>query len=192
MTPDADFITLTAGGNDLKYVGGLIQDEFVSTWPGWLLSPVLPLLGAGSVVEEERISVNVLAENFIAVLDGIHAAAPKAKIYLVEYLTLLSPSTISSVHVSLSAEKIAKYQNIAQDLHHAYVLASEARKDWCVLVNVAEGGREHGVRMEEPWVEGVGVRSLWRGNPMHPNEKGMRAVADMLIERLENDGVVMS
>lgn len=182
---DADIITLTAGGNDLKYVGGLMRDEFRATWLGWLSSFVM---SAGE--EEPRCSVEELAESFIAVLDAIHAKAPKAKIYLVEYLTLLSPSTKSGIHVSMNGEKISQYQGVAHDLHRAYNLAADAR-EWCTLVDVAERSKDHGIGMQDAWVEGLGLGSTWRGNPMHPNARGMRAVADMLIERLEGAGVVV-
>ncbi|CZS94911.1 uncharacterized protein RCO7_06501 [Rhynchosporium graminicola] len=185
VTEDADIITITAGGNDLQYVGGLTTEELLSTWAGRLFN-----LFRTRSQPAEAISIDELAENFINVLDAVHAKAPKAKIYLVAYLTLLSPATESGIHVSLSAEAIKKYQQIAEDLLNAYKLASQARSEWCSLVDVAELSKEHGILTDEPWVEGLSIGSIWGGNPMHPNEKGMRAVADMLIERLESDGFV--
>ncbi|KAL2060335.1 hypothetical protein VTL71DRAFT_9730 [Oculimacula yallundae] len=187
VTEDADIITITGGGNDLQYVGGLIMDELQSTWVGKLFSLFNP---RGQ--PEPPVSVDELAGRFVSVLDAVHAKAPKAKIYLVGYLTLLSPSTKSGVHVSLSEELIKKYQQIAVNLRQAYLKAAEARSEWCQLVDVAEMSKDHGILTDEPWVEGLSIGSFWNGNPMHPNERGMRAVADMLIERLEGDGFVVA
>jgi lysophospholipase L1-like esterase len=182
---DAHIITLTAGGNDLRYISGLMKDEFLSSRLGAYFGFLMPVK-----VEEVKTSIEELAERFVEVVDAIHTKAPKAKIYLVEYLTLLSPSTQSGIHVCLPDEGIKKYQQVGRDLQRAYELASQKMSEWCTLVNVTEMSRDHGIGKEEPWVEGLSAESLWRGNAMHPKQRGMRAVADMLVKRLEKDGFV--
>jgi len=182
VTADADIVTITAGGNDLGYIGGLIKDGLASSWWGWLLGWLIP--------EREKVGKEEVVERFIATLDAVHKKAPNAKIFLVEYLTLLGPNIRPGKDVTLSVQKVKHHQDVAETLHQAYVLAADARGSWVELVDVAERSKEHGLGSQEPWVEGLSWGTLWRKNAFHPNEKGMRAVADMLIEKLEGAGAI--
>ncbi len=177
VTADADIVTITAGGNDLGYIGGMIKYGLESSWWGWLLGWLIP--------EGEKVGKEQVVERFIAVLDAVHKKAPKAKIFLVEYLTLLGPNIRPGKDITLSGQKVKHYQDVAETLHQAYVLAADARGSWVELVDVAERSKEHGLGSQEPWVEGLSLGTLWRKNALHPNENAMRAVADMLIEKLD-------
>lgn len=182
VTPDADIVTLTAGGNDLGYIGGVIRDEVASRWWGGLLARWLPESSAEMSVEE-------LAGRFENVLEAVHERAPKARVFLVEYLTVLGADAEPGRCVSMSRERVEWHCGVARRLHEASVLAVErvGRGDgerWCELVGVAQGSEGHGVESEENWVEGLTWLSAWSGNIFHPNERGMRAVAGMIGEML--------
>lgn len=183
VTDDADIITLTAGGNDLGYVGGVMRDEVASRWWGSLLARLLP-------APASQLSVEELADKFGAVLEAVHARAPKARVFLVEYLTLLGADATSGRDVSMSEERIRYHRSVAGKLHEASALAVERvqrggdGEPWCELVGVADKSEGHGVGSEENWVEGMDWRSAWNGNMFHPNERGMRAVAGILGEML--------
>lgn len=118
------------------------------------------------------------------VVDRVHARSPQARILLVEYLTLLGAHIQPHLQLTLNAEQIRTHQDVARSLGAAYRWVAE-RRDWCEVVEVAERSWEHGLGSESPWVEGVSLWDILQGvTPLHPNEKGMEAVADMLYNSL--------
>lgn len=166
---DIDVVTLTGGGNDLGYIGGMIAEGlFPSFMRGWMLG------------NKSEISTEDLIERFLAVFDRVHELAPKAKILAVEYLTVLGADVEPGVDISLSHEQIERFQAVASRLNEAYSDAA-SRRDFVVLVNVAKESWAHGLGSEEPWVGGLAWKMLWTGEvPLHPNEEGMEAVARIL------------
>lgn len=86
LPTDADIVTLTCGGNDIGYIGCLTQDSLMSylgkvddSFPTRTTAPFLNL--------------PQLTGRLLAVLDKIHDIAPRAKVYLVEYLSITGCST---------------------------------------------------------------------------------------------------
>ncbi|KXG45233.1 Esterase, SGNH hydrolase-type, subgroup [Penicillium griseofulvum] len=160
LPEDANIITVTAGGNDINYIGGMIADacdaELQSSAP---LSP------------------SELAERLGGVLDQIHKRAPGARIFLVEYLAVLGPGTQSGRDIPLTQERIEHYRGVASGLQHAYSTAVEGRTDWCETVPIHQLSQEHTLGSKEPWVGGFASGPL-----LHPNLDGMKAVADILAE----------
>jgi lysophospholipase L1-like esterase len=161
---DADIVTLTSGGNDLGYVAGFMG------------------IKTSSVSEAE------LVGRFNDVLARIHAKAPKAKIYLVEYLTVLGPDVKPSVNVQLSQAKVQSQRDIAATLQRANVKATQG-KSWVEDVPIAKLSEGHGIGSQTPWVNGKEVRG--GGASWHPNIAGMTAIADILYERVKASGIVV-
>jgi hypothetical protein len=134
---------------------------------------------------------NVMSEEeltalYVEVLDKIHARSPKAKVFVVEYLTLLGDDVRPMVDVPLTAEQIAHHKEIAEKLQRATSKAAEARKEWCECVPMHQLSREHGIGSKEPWVESFGLGLLAkRKAPYHPNAVGHIMVADILYEKLK-------
>jgi lysophospholipase L1-like esterase len=185
LPPDVDIVTITAGGNDLGYIGGVIFDTLLAKLLARMLSHFLP-----APVPPPDLSGQDVADRFVAVIDKIRETAPTCRVYLVEYLTLFGRHAKPGADGSLDEEKIEKYKKIAAKLQAAYKLAAKARSG-CVLVPVGERSWDHGLGSEEPWVDGFSF-AMWRKGkvPYHPNAKGMEAVAEMLYEELEkNEGI---
>lgn len=161
-----------------------MADEVKESWLGWLMSFLLPATPKATPMTSET-----LADSFIAVLDAIHSRAPKARVILVSYLTLLGSDVKSGRDTNLSPEKIEHFRGVAEVLNRAYKMAVEARKGKMEveLLDVAGRSIDHGLGSKEPWVEGFTMGSMWRGRPCHPNDVGHRAIADMLIERLAGE-----
>jgi lysophospholipase L1-like esterase len=180
LPSDADIVTVTGGGNDIGYIGGIMTDALKGTFLGWLLSWVLPFPTANPVTAEEA------TRRFIEVIDKIREKAPKSRIYLVEYLCLLGLETRPGIDINLTEERFRYHQYVAEQLSTVYKLAAEARPD-CEVIPVHEKSRDHGLGSKEPWVEGFSLGILWQGNPFHPNLEGMQAVADMIYERVKED-----
>jgi lysophospholipase L1-like esterase len=179
LPSDVDIVTITGGGNDLCYIGGIMRTALQSYFIGRIASYFLPAPDNSQLSTSEGV-----AERFIAVIDKIRESSPRCRIYLVEYLTLLGRDTKPGIDVYFDASKIQEFRNIASSLQTAYKLAAEARPG-CKVIPVDERSQDHGLGSEEPWVEGFGYGILFGGKaPFHPNARGMEAVADMLYEEL--------
>jgi lysophospholipase L1-like esterase len=162
LPEDTNIVTVTAGGNDIGYIGGMISDA------------------CGEALQTTPLPPNQLAERFGGVLDAIHKRAPHARVYLVEYLAVLGPDTKADRDIPLNQERIEYHRKFASELQHAYAVAEEGRSDWCERVPVHELSQGHALGSNEPWVGGFGIGPL-----LHPNLSGMKAVAGMLVERVQ-------
>jgi hypothetical protein len=165
LPKDADIITVTAGGNDLNYIAGMISDA------------------CGAPMQlSEPLTLDKLAQRFGVVLDELHKQAPNARVYLVEYLAILGPDTRPDQDIPFSQERITHHSGVASLLQRAYVAVAGSRSDWCERVPIHELSQGHALGSKEPWVGG------FDGGPLlHPNLEGMKAVADVLFERIRKD-----
>jgi lysophospholipase L1-like esterase len=161
LPEDTNIVTVTAGGNDIGYIGGMISDA------------------CGEQLQTEPLSPSQLAERFGRVLDEIHKRAPRARVYLVEYLAVLGPDTKADRDIPLNEERIEHYRKVASVLQHAYAVAEEGRSDWCERVPVHDLSQGHALGSDEPWVGGFETGPL-----LHPNLSGMKAIAEILAERV--------
>lgn len=162
LPQDTDVVTITAGGNDLNYIGGLISDA------------------CGGDVQRPSLSPNELAERFGGVLDEIHKRAPTARVFLVEYLAILGPETKANQDIPLSQERIDYHCRIASILQNAYAVVEQDRSEWCERVTIHHLSQGHVLGSKEPW-----VGSLTSGPLFHPNLAGMEAVAGILADHVQ-------
>ena len=183
LPSNASLVTLTAGGNDLQYLSSIIYDSLLSySGPvkSWFSSkPAAPALNQRQLVDR-----------FLAVLDKIHEIAPRAKVYLVEYLAIIGNSTRPSQDIPLGSEQVQHYDEVAKLLSQAYHDAAEARS-WAEVVPMADLSREHALGSAEPWIDGFSLSRLVIGPaPYHPNLAGHTAVAEILHQKVLSDGCV--
>jgi lysophospholipase L1-like esterase len=143
---DTDVITITAGGNDLSYVGAMMKAEIEAGTFGSVMEYIMP-----DLVPETRLkTADEVAKRFITVLDALHVIAPTARIYLVEYLTLLGRDTKVGTTVSINEEKIKECMEFGEILKQGYKLAGEARSAYCEVVPMADLSAGHGLGSDEP------------------------------------------
>lgn len=177
LPADADIVTLTCGGNDLDYIGGLVYNSLMLH-----LDPSGKCAATPTTAPPLRL--DQLADRFLAVLDKIHIIAPSAKVYMVEYLSIIGNDTRPRVDIALSPDQMGYYDNVAKLLAQAYIEAAKARH-WVETTPVATSSRGHGLGSAEPWVEGFNLSMLTRGPaPYHPNLVGHTAVAEMLYAQI--------
>lgn len=173
-----ELVTVTIGGNDVGYVPLLMAAGLPR------VVRFLPLLGG--VVREmldptarDRALVDV-AESLKEVGRTLRARSPRAKVLFVDYLTLLPPEGTPAP--PLSDVEIALGHRVADTLER---LTGEAAADTgCEWVRVAEASREHHAWSALPWTmkpTRSGLPFPGRPAPLHPNAKGMRAVADLVV-----------
>jgi lysophospholipase L1-like esterase len=196
LPEDADIITITAGGNDINYIGGMLYDAWVATLPGAILNTIIQCVRAlTSAVSSQPpaqtsdpLSPSEMAVRLGGVLDKIHKRAPRARIFVVEYLAVLGPDTRHGQDIPFNQEKLEHHRGVASALQQAYAVAAEGRGNWCERVPVHELSQGHALGSKEPWVGGFDLASVVRRGPIfHPNLDGMKAVASLLLGRVQND-----
>lgn len=183
LPDDADIITILGGGNDMGYVGGITRDAMKGTllgYIGYILSWMFPNINA------EPLTADDVTKRFIEVVNKTREKAPNSRIFLVEYLSLLGPNTRPGIDVNLTEQQFRYHQQVAEQLSSVYKLTAEACPG-VEVIHMHEISRDHGLGSKEPWVEGFSLGTLWQGNPLHPNLKGMQAVADTIYEKVKDN-----
>ncbi|KAK4542459.1 hypothetical protein LTR36_006711 [Oleoguttula mirabilis] len=190
LQPDTDIVTLTAGGNDLLYSFGMLQESLASYAPGplWYLLQMLQRWMTARLAVE-ALDLQQLTDRFIAVLDAVHARAPAAKVYLVQYLSVFGEDSRPGPGIPLTWQQIGYHRRRAVVLDRAYEAAAAARSNFTELVPAAELSQGHEVGTAEPWMLGFRLGMLWKGvAPYHPNVAGHTAVAEELCRRIRAAG----
>jgi lysophospholipase L1-like esterase len=185
LPDDADIVTLTGGGNDLGYIGGLMMAALPQTpYVGWLLSLIARLSGRVPP-SDPRPSAEEVTNRFTSLIDAIHQRAPKARIILITYLTCLGDDVDISSGL-LAKDQIEEGRRVAEVLRGCYVEAQRRRGDICELVDVIEESKAHGIGSKEPWMAGWELGMLWSGQAaFHPTYKGHEYIAKRLKEVIE-------
>lgn len=167
-------VTITIGGNDIGYVPMLSAAA--------LPAPLRMLPGLRDLLDpaQRAVAVAELGAKLRHVGSQVRERAPQARVMFVDYLTLLPPAgqrarPLSQHHVDLGRQ-------LAREL--ATSTAAAAADTGCELIPAAATSREHHAWSAEPWTTGAGFPlSFLYGKPapLHPNETGMRAVADLVV-----------
>jgi lysophospholipase L1-like esterase len=176
IPPGADIVTVTSGGNGLGYVAGLAADA--ARRQQNVGGRTAPDAGQAGLISEDA-----LLRRWADALSRIRARAPRAKVYLVEYLTVLGPHAAARAgtpEIPFGAARVAHHRRVAAALRSATARAVRDREAWVVDVPVAAGSEGHGVGSPAPWTNGA-KRGARGGVAWHPNGDGMRAVAEMVL-----------
>lgn len=191
LPPDTDVITITAGGNDIGYIGGLMRDAISGTaYVGWVLDFVFDRL-SGPRRSFSQNECNGVVERFVKFIDQAHTAAPKARIFLVTYLTCFGDDTQPGINTQLSSDQVEAGRRVAEALRECYVEAWRRRKDVCELLDVTGVSVSHGIGAQEEWVRGFAFGELLeRKVPFHPTHEGMQYIAERLQEELSTPRAV--
>lgn len=174
-------VTVTIGGNDVGYVPLLVAAA--------LPRPLrrLPLLG-------DRISelldgdsrnraLDAVFESLCAVGRAVRQRSAGARIFFVDYLTMLPPAGLPSPPLSPADADLGRH--VAATLET--MTADAAAATGCDIIRAAAASREHHAWSAEPWTTlpaRYGVPLPGRPAPLHPNLAGMSAVANLLAAQL--------
>ncbi len=170
-------VTVTIGGNDVGYVPLLMGASLPHA------ARHLPLLG-GRIAEllDRDARDRALADVFgslCAVGNALRERAAHARIFFVDYLTILPPAGVPAPPLSEADADLGRH--VAATL--ARLTAEAAAATGCEVVHAAAASRDHHAWSPEPWTTtparyGVGLPG--RPAPLHPNADGMLAVADLV------------
>jgi lysophospholipase L1-like esterase len=183
LHPDAELVTVTVGGNDVEYLLTLLRCSYRADPAG---AP--PGAGAFFGTPVDPAAVDTALAGLPAKLAGLVAAvrerAPRARVLLVDYLTVLPADGAGCATLPMSEEDLRFCAGVGRRLETA--TAEAARASGAELVAASAVSRDHTVCAADPWVTGWEFGDLAAGGvvPYHPNAAGMRAVADLLVTRL--------
>ncbi len=174
-------VTVTIGGNDVGYVPLLMAAA--------LPRPArrLPLLGT-RIAElldggaRDRALADVF-DSLCAVGKAVRERAPQARVFFVDYLTMLPPAEVSAPPLSQADADLGRH--VAATLER--LTADAASATGCEVVGAAEASRQHHAWSAEPWTTMPAkyiVPLPGRPAPLHPNSAGMRAVAEVVAAQL--------
>lgn len=174
--PDStDLVLVLGGGNDIDYIGGLMRDA---------MELPADLFEGMSVMSGQLDSADALARRYGRVLDAVHAAAPRAVVLIVEYLTLLGTDFVPGKHAPFDEGRARYHRQRAEMLNNGTWAARKGREDWCHIVQVSDQTMEHGIGATEPWVTDYMGVSDGTHVPYHPNAAGMKGVEAIIYKKL--------
>lgn len=164
VTADTALVTVTIGGNDIGLVGGLYGGSCRQ-------------LGEARCAPQSAPSEADYAELKTAMTGmvvAIRARAPKARIVLVEYPTILPPqgscaaTPLSDADADAARTKAAKLWAITREA---------AASGGATVITTSELSRGHDACAAEPWMNGYPAPAA---APYHPNLAAMTAIAEAL------------
>lgn len=180
LPPAADLVTLTAGGNDLQFIGSMLAAAWRRYDPG---APMSALLGPQypRIPPATAESVGAVASELARIVGAVRSRAPRARVVLVDYLTVLGDASRSSV-VDFDVDELRALRALQEALERAFRHA--AGQSGAELVAVSEHSRGHGLGSAEPWVNDFVPDQRRTAGSFHPTADGMAAVADLLVAAL--------
>ena len=181
LPADVDLVTVTAGGNDLSYIGRVLLSAYASRLSQRSITRRLGRrLGRGGVPEPDRSEIDAAADGLAAIVDGVRGRAARARVLLVGYLTVLEPDATYTLDARFDPDTRDALRKIADALNEAFTQAVASTGADFVDVGCSSGG--HGLGSADPWIRGFSPRHL--ASSFHPNLAGMHAVTDAVIDHL--------
>jgi lysophospholipase L1-like esterase len=161
-------VTVTIGGNDIDYLGSLdsysCQDENGTN---------CGTVDTGAIAT----TLTVLTQRLNNVVRAVRARAPRARVLLVNYFTIL-PRQGSCDGVPLTTDQLGYERYLAAKLLSD--TSAAARATGATVVNLAGASADHSACSARPWVNTFDVAAGLV--PYHPNVTGMTNAA-RLVER---------
>lgn len=181
--PDSvDLVTVTAGGNDLRYMAAMLFAAWSRIEPG---GPMAAMIGAeltDGLPVPEATDIERTAAGLTEIVARIRARAPRARVLLVDYLTIIGPTTRFSPGVPFEPDEIEAFRAIQTALETAYLAAAET--SGAELVAVSAISRDHALGSAHPWIFPFAPDPARAAGSFHPNGDGMAAVAAEIAEVL--------
>lgn len=174
---DTRLVTVTIGGNDLGYIGGLMVAScrrVAETAGAPAKCPTIQPPTERAFVDTEANMIRIAAE--------VRRRAPDARLIFVEYPAVLPAKGTCGATPMTDAEAEAGRQ-VARRL--SQITAQAARAGGAELLAVAQLSQGHDACAKSPWTNGYPRPGApVKGAVYHPNLEGMTAIADALDRRL--------
>lgn len=188
LTPDTQLVTITIGGNDVGYIGGLIAGSCgENSTAGANAQPLCQRIAAGrrngarmpAATEETWEKVEAA---LTGIVQEVRRRSPRARVIFVDYLTVL-PQGALCAQAPLAPQAAQTGRSIAARLSR--LTKDVARRNGAETLAASKLSRGHGACAPNAWMAGFIPPTDSRSfAPYHPNLAGMTAVAKALDHRL--------
>lgn len=177
LPADADLVTITAGGNDLSYIGSMLRLAWANRLRARRWSRIIgDVVGRKGLPEIGPADVQGAASGLARVVESVRARAPQARILLVDYLTVMGDQTAFTSETPFGPVEVAAFRDLAKQL--ALAFGNAAATTGAELVRASKLSADHALGSADPWVLGLQPSPFGStGASFHPNAAGMRAVA---------------
>ncbi|GAA4009380.1 SGNH/GDSL hydrolase family protein [Allokutzneria multivorans] len=164
VTENTKLVTITIGGNDVNYIGSLFAYS-CQTSGGSQCGTV-----DQAAIDRALTTVHTKIGN---VVTAVRQKAPRAKVLLVNYLTVVSRTACTGV--PLTQAQVDFERSVAQRL------AAATRRAGAPVVDAAGASAAHDACSASPWMEKYQPGGGRAG--YHPNLAGMTAVAELVVRQ---------
>jgi len=178
----ADLVTVTAGGNDLRYAGSMLFTAWNKVQPGGPIAEMMGVDFADGIPVPGAQDIGRAVAGLTEIVERARAHAPKARVLLVDYLTVVGDRTAPGPGIPFEREDIDAFRAIQTALEAAY--ATAAQQSGAELVAVSRASRDHALGSDDPWVSPFAQNLNDTGGSFHPNATGMAAVAALIHDRV--------
>ncbi|AKP58311.1 SGNH/GDSL hydrolase family protein [Mycobacteroides abscessus] len=173
-----ELVTVTVGGNDVGYVPFLVAASLPR------ILHALPVVGRALDAlldpNKRKEACAVIGKSLRAVGEQVRDRSPRARVIFVDYLSLLPPEGQPAPPYTLQQSTTG--HRIAAAL--AAATAEAAQAAGCEIVHASTASADHHAWSARPWTTRPAIPWPWRPAPLHPNEDGMTAVADLVVALL--------
>lgn len=182
LPAEADVVTVTAGGNDLQYIGFMLAAAWRQHAPASPIAKLVAGMVSDPVPDPTIADIERTADGLVVVVDEVRERAPRARIVLVDYLTAVGDRTVAGHDVPFPAADLAKARRIQAAVRDAHLVAAD--RSGAELFSASSFSEAHALGDAAPWVFGFFTDLNRIGASFHPNAEGMAAVAEGLRELL--------
>ncbi|MCK2219459.1 SGNH/GDSL hydrolase family protein [Actinomadura sp. ATCC 31491] len=188
VTEGTALVTITVGGNDLGYIGGLIKAGLAAAIARRLSRRAARWVRDRVSLEVDGDRVEAAERAMTAVGEAVRRRAPAARVLFVDYLTIVGSceqaAAVPAPLLPLTPAELRQAARTAELLAEAF--AAAAGRSGAELVRASAASLGHGPLSPEPWVTGYQGSPLRRkaAVPYHPTQAGMTAVAGLVVEHL--------
>jgi lysophospholipase L1-like esterase len=178
VTAKTTLVTLGIGGNDVGFLA--LAPGCATAHPS--ASPCRDRLTAGGH-DQVAERIDATTPKVGAVLDKIHAKAPKARVIVVGYPTVLPDGDGCWPALPLGTGDVAYFRGALGKLNS--MLEDQAKSHRAGYADTATPGKGHDVctASDKRWVEGLLPASP--AAPLHPNARGEQGMADVVVTLLK-------
>lgn len=192
LRPDTMLVTVTIGGNDVNYVGGLMAGSCEPPPAEGAVARVCKGLAAHAASDPDarkRAEVarsedawQTMEAGLQSIAQAVRSRSPNARLVFVDYLTVLPDQGVCP-QAPLSPAAARSARTTAGRL--AQVTAQVAQDTGADLIRASNLSKGHDACASTPWINGfIPSGAPERYAPYHPNLIGMTAVAEALGRHL--------
>lgn len=181
LPPDVEIITVTAGGNDLGFSLSMLTTAWSNVRPSDAITEFLRTQMGDQIPEPTQRDIDRTSAGLGRVVAEARQRGPRARVVLVDYLTVIGADTGPAVGAIFGRDQVAAFTCIQAALIEAYQQA--AVNSDADLLRVSELSRVHGLGSADPWVFPFEPTPERAASSFHPNLRGMQAIAAFLAHR---------